>query len=338
MRRAIREMFERYLKDPEVHCLGDLLQCPVSLTLMRDPVVLIPSGITVEKGVAERLQGTCPVTRVPITGTVKNYALKAISDAFFQGKFASWDNREVVLAHIEDGVDKLRAIESLKERIKNLEMLNAREQRHRNELEDDFKSKIRILQARIKTVETLNKTVQENSYEEKHAALNQAEEFKYKIRILEATIADERQARINQEDETRMYREQAEHFEAEMQRYEPIVTPAPEESLSDGPVFQSAMAFADGPALYKNHKRKIENQYGSLEIVTGYSAGSESMRLTTPMGAAWLHNTHSAQPITENGPWLIVPTSFCSRVDVVEACRKFLHEEIRLQRQRPQWQ
>jgi len=358
-------MFERYLKDPEGDSLGHLLQCPVSLTLMRDPVVLIPSGITVEKGVAERLQGTCPVTRVPITGTVKNYALKAISDAFFQGKFASWDNREVVLAHIEDGVDKLRVIESLENHCYDLE-----EKFHEAvELAEDFKSKIRILQARIKTVESMqrdvedmNKTLEfdvrracdravsfemrirvleamnaderEARVEQNYAALNQAEEFKSKIRILQATIADERQARINQEDEARMYREQAEHFEAEMQRYEPIVTPAPEESLSDGPVIQPGPArmvaiiespIADGPALYDEGPGQIRNQYGRLEKCGG------SMRLFTEAGKAFLHNSHPAQPITVYGPWVLVPiTSHHTRGDVVRDCQQFLSEADRL--------
>lgn len=347
MRRAIREMFERYLKDPEVHCLGDLLQCPVSLTLMRDPVVLIPSGITVERNAAimlRRTSGRCPITRATITDMVGNYALKAISDAFFQGTFASSDHREVVLAHIEDGVDKLRVIQSLEERIKNLEMLNAREQRHRNELEDMNKTlefdvrrardRAVSFEMRIRVLEAMNADEREARVEQNYAALNQAEEFKSKIRILQATIADERQARINQEDEARMYREQAEHFEAEVQRYDPIVTPAPEESLSDGPVIQPGPArmvaiiespIADGPALYDEGPGQIRNQYGRLEKCGG------SMRLFTEAGKAFLHNSHPAQPITVYGPWVLVPiTSHHTRGDVVRDCQQFLSEADRL--------
>jgi len=270
---------------------------------------------------------------------VGNYALKAISDAFFQGTFASSDHREVVLAHIEDGVDKLRVIQSLEERIKNLEMLNAREQRHRNELEDMNKTlefdvrrardRAVSFEMRIRVLEAMNADEREARVEQNYAALNQAEEFKSKIRILQATIADERQARINQEDEARMYREQAEHFEAEVQRYDPIVTPAPEESLSDGPVIQPGPArmvaiiespIADGPALYRNGAQlRVTNSLGSMYRY------NDCLVVKTPKGQASLNrNVNNTQPITMDGPWFLWPSEGNTKAELIQACQAFL--------------
>jgi|GEM_PF-2321629 len=63
------------------------LICPVNLCIFLNPVVLIPSGITVEEQTALELlakNSLCPLTRKPITGYVENNVLKSMVGDFLQ--------------------------------------------------------------------------------------------------------------------------------------------------------------------------------------------------------------------------------------------------------------